>query len=313
MVSVIIPAYNYAKFLPDALNSLLYQSFSDWECIIVNNGSFDNTEEVSQGFLKNDKRFKYFSIENKGVSNSRNFALKHARGEFIQFLDADDEMEKEKLTTHTEYLKHHKEIDLVYGNARYFTTENKSLRKFSMHESDLDWMPRISGRGIVLVNAFLKRNIFPINAPLFRKSLIEKNGDFDEALSGLEDWDLWLRFAVEGANFKFVEGADTYALIRIHPESASQNKKMMHAHILPVLQHYLLHAKTIIPQKIYLYMRYQEELLDACFLIISGRYIKIIASKSNSVFSFIILLLSGVFFLPLYLVLKIYRKLFQSV
>lgn len=310
MVSVIIPAYNYAKFLPDALNSLLSQSFKDWECIIINNGSHDNTEEVAKSYLQKDSRFKYFSIENKGVSHSRNFALKQANGDFIQFLDADDLIESEKFSKQIDFLNQHREVDLVYGDAKYFTTENMNLRKFSMHDDDKSWMPLISGKDKQLSDALLKRNIFPINAPLLRKSLIEKFGGFDESLTGLEDWDLWLRLAVNGCYFKYLDEINTTALIRIHATSASQDKKMMHAHILPVLQHYLLHPYTNLKQKLYLLIRYEEELLDTFFYMARGRLEKIIPSPSDSALSFILLLCGSMLFLPFYLLLKTYRKLF---
>jgi glycosyltransferase involved in cell wall biosynthesis len=311
MISVIIPAYNYARFLPETLECLLKQSFTDWECIIINNGSFDNTEDVAKYYVTRDSRFKYYAIENRGVSNSRNYALQHAKGEFIQFLDADDLLEKEKLKTHYEFLKQSTETDLVYGDARYFTTENPEQRKFSMHDQDTDWMPRISASGAQLVDVILKRNIFPINAPLFRKSLVEKFGAFYEMLTGLEDWDLWLRFAVNGATFKYLKSGESDALVRVHAASASQNKKMMHSQILPVLQHYLFHKNTNARQKFYLLIRYEEELLDALFYILTGRIEKIIPAKSNSILSFLCLLMGGFLFLPFYILIKIYRKFFQ--
>lgn len=311
MVSIIIPSYNYADYLPDALASLLEQSFHDWECIIVNNGSSDNTHELLKPYLENDKRFRYFVIENKGVSHARNFGLSQVKGEFLQFLDADDLIEKEKLKVHTLYLKENKGVDLVYGEARYFTSENKTLRNFSMHQKDIDWMPRIGGKGNLLVWALLRRNIFPINAPLFRKDLIKKFGNFDERLTVLEDWDLWLRFAFHGARYQWLESSSTDALIRIHTKSASQNKKMMHSYLLPILQRNLFHHSTKFTQKLYLFIRYEEELIDLCFFTFKGSFEKVIRSEANSVFTFLFLLCLAFPFFPFYILLKIYRKLFQ--
>ncbi len=309
MISIIIPAYNYAQYLPEALDSLLAQSEKDWECIIINNGSFDNTADVAKNYVSKDIRFRYFEIENKGVSNSRNFALKQCKGLFIQFLDADDKLEPEKLNAQLNYLRANPQVDLVYGDARYFRDNQPGERRYSMHANDKEWMPCISGKGNTLVDIMLKRNIFPINAPLFHKRLIDEYGAFDETLTGLEDWDLWLRFAVNGSCFAYLNTPGTQALIRIHALSASHNRKMMQSHILPVLQHYLFNNKTTSGQKIYLLARYEEELWDSVFSLLQLRVVKIKYSKLNSILSFIFLLLIAVFFLPFYLLLKIYRKI----
>lgn len=311
MISVIIPAYNYASYLPDALDSLTRQSFHDWECLIINNGSADNTQEIVEPYIEKDIRFRYYEIKNKGVSHARNFAIQKANGKFIQFLDADDMLDTEKLKVHSDYLIQHNNVDLIYGEARYFTTENKTLRNFSMHQKDVDWMPRISGKGSLLISALLKRNIFPINAPLFRKSLPEKFGAFNEDYSGLEDWYLWLQFALNGARFQWIDSPHATALIRIHSASASQNKKMMHAHILPLLQHSLYHSSTNLKQKFYLLTRYEEELYDLFLFALKGRIEKILPSQNNSVWSFLLLLLISIPFFPFYIMIKIYRRIFQ--
>ena len=89
-VSVIVPCYNQGEYLADALESVLYQTFTDWECIIVNDGSSDNTEEVANKFCELDKRFKYISQTNQGVSAARNNGIKASSGTYILPLDGDD-------------------------------------------------------------------------------------------------------------------------------------------------------------------------------------------------------------------------------
>ena len=90
LISVIVPCYNQAHFLDETLNSILNQSYTNWECIIVNDGSPDNTENIAKKWMKKDQRFKYISKENGGLSSARNHGLKVAKGDFIQFLDSDD-------------------------------------------------------------------------------------------------------------------------------------------------------------------------------------------------------------------------------
>ena len=89
-VSVIIPCYNHAKYLSCALDSVLGQSYSDWECVVVNDGSSDHTEEVCREYQKKDKRIKYHYQQNKGLAGARNTGIRQAVGEYILTLDADD-------------------------------------------------------------------------------------------------------------------------------------------------------------------------------------------------------------------------------
>ena len=95
VVSIIVPCYNQAQFLPDALDSLLSQSYSDWECIIVNDGSQDNTAEVANCYCKKDSRFRYLTQSNQGLANSRNNGIKLSVGKYILPLDADDKLKED--------------------------------------------------------------------------------------------------------------------------------------------------------------------------------------------------------------------------
>ena len=98
IISVVIPCYNQAEFLPETLDSLIAQDYRDWEGIIVNDGSLDNTEEVALTYLKKDRRLKYIKKENGGLSSARNCGIEHASGEFILPLDSDDIIKPEYLS-----------------------------------------------------------------------------------------------------------------------------------------------------------------------------------------------------------------------
>lgn len=223
MVSVIIPAYNYGRFLTETLNSVQNQTEQDFECIVVDNGSTDNTAEVVQPFLS-DPRFRYLKQENLGVSAARNTGLQLAKGEYIQFLDADDLLETEKLRLMRNYLEQHSECDLVYSDMRYFKTERPSEFFYRMNcdpSHDLPWMNYESAQGAKLAELFLAGNNMVISSPLFRKVLISSNGLMDENLRYNEDWEFWLRLIINGARFDFLKEDQIYSLIRVHKNSAS--------------------------------------------------------------------------------------------
>src|SRR6185437_13050535 len=125
-VSVIIPCYNQAHFLTAAVDSVLAQAYTDWECIIVNDGSTDNTESVALAYAEKDRRIKYTRKENGGLSSARNTGLNIAAGKFIQFLDADDVLEPQKFSMQLQSLTVNQQITriLVYCNYVFGTQEN---------------------------------------------------------------------------------------------------------------------------------------------------------------------------------------------
>ena len=99
IVSIIIPCYNKGRFLEDALNSVLSQIYTQWECIIIDDGSTDNTEQIALNYTRLDSRFRYIKKQNQGVSATRNLGLAQATGNFIQFLDPDDIIYPNKIST----------------------------------------------------------------------------------------------------------------------------------------------------------------------------------------------------------------------
>ena len=92
LISVVVPCYNQAQYLDECLQSVLNQTYQDWECIIVNDGSPDNTEEIAKNWVEKDTRFIYLSKENGGLSSARNAGIEIAKGEWILPLDADDKI-----------------------------------------------------------------------------------------------------------------------------------------------------------------------------------------------------------------------------
>jgi len=114
-ISVIVTSYNYGVFLPDALGSVQAQSLQDWECIIVDDGSDDDTPEIAQAWAERDQRFVYLRQENAGPSAARNAGLSQARGRYIQILDADDTIMPDKFDVQARLLGSLPENSLVYS------------------------------------------------------------------------------------------------------------------------------------------------------------------------------------------------------
>jgi len=225
-VSIIIPCYNQAQFLPDAINSLKAQTMSDWECIIVNDGSSDNTASVGKILTLSDPRIFLINQENHGLSGARNSGLSRAKGLYIQFLDADDKLEPNKLKTQLKYLEDNPSIDIVFGDARYFTTQNPSLRKYGINKNK-SWIPERWQSSGTLIEKLLNYNLFPVNSPLIKSHVFKIVGQWNVNLAAHEDWEFWLRCAIKNLKLNYHKSPNSLALIRMHPESMTNDASRM--------------------------------------------------------------------------------------
>jgi glycosyltransferase involved in cell wall biosynthesis len=177
-VSIVIPCYNQVKYLPEALESIENQTHQNWECIIVNDGSPDDTAAISQKWVKKDSRFVYLEKENTGLSGARNFGIRSATSDFILTLDADDKYAPTFIERALLILKENKEIGIVSSwVVRFKDSKDVCL---------------IKPNGRVLQD-FLFQNAAN-GTSLFRKECWEQVEGYDEKMkSGYEDWEFYLR------------------------------------------------------------------------------------------------------------------------
>jgi GT2 family glycosyltransferase len=131
LVSVIIPTHNYAQYLPEALESVRAQSFTDWECIVVDDGSTDETAGVLERFTAQDARIRRVWQPQQGLAATRDRGLALTRGRYVQFLDSDDLLGSGKLSQHVEALDSAGDVDLVYGPTKYFDDGRKRPLRWS--------------------------------------------------------------------------------------------------------------------------------------------------------------------------------------
>lgn len=196
-VSVIIPAYNVAAFISDTLASVFAQTFTDFEVIVVNDGSPD-TEELERAIQPYRERIRYLSQKNRGASAARNTGLHAARGELIAFLDADDLWSPDYLAAQLKFMREH-DCDLTCADAMIFGTSADAGRSYM--DSLMETAP---AHGMVtfleLVNA--ERSLIT-SGIVARRDLIMEVGLFDETLRNAQDFDLWLRLARHGARLAY--------------------------------------------------------------------------------------------------------------
>jgi glycosyltransferase involved in cell wall biosynthesis len=192
-VSIIVPCYNQAQYLDEALQSIVEQTYTDWECFIVNDGSPDHTEEVARKWVAKDRRFIYTYKENGGVSSARNLGIETAKTEFILTLDADDKYEATFLEKALTVLLNNPDIGIVSSWGRFFTND-KELQVFQSTAQS--------------VSDFLFHNEINMGSSLFRKVCWEQVGGYDgNPANGYEDWEFYLRVCALGWKVHILEEA----------------------------------------------------------------------------------------------------------
>lgn len=224
LVSVIVPCFNYGHLLHDTLNSVVAQTYKNWECIIVDDGSTDNTGEVVKSYANNDARFMYQRQQNKGLACARNTGLKLAKGRYIQLLDSDDILPAEKIQRHATILDSRSEIDLVFGKVFLFEKEISNLDKARQIVLDA---PPSSGKGVEVLSSLIEDNMFLVHCALFRSSILQDVGYFDERMITCEDWNFWFRCALANKYFLFFDDEKSKVFVRSHGINMSTHRKNM--------------------------------------------------------------------------------------
>jgi len=196
LVSVIMPAYNAEKYIGAAIQSVIAQTYSDWELVVVDDGSTDKTAEIVRNAAANDERIKYFAQPNGRQSKARNKGIANASGSLFAFLDADDLWVEKKLELQLQALTN-SAADIVYSSGIIFRDEDP--------QPDSEIFPTTFGKtdGRQMFEMLLCRNSVPVTSVIMRRETLEHVGWFDEtpAYQSCEDYDLWLRAAKAGASF----------------------------------------------------------------------------------------------------------------
>lgn len=220
LVSIIVPCYNQAQFLDEALQSVLGQSYTNWECIIINDGSTDNTSALAKKWVDKDSRFKYIYKENGGLSSARNVGLDLAKGDYIQFLDSDDCIVKTKLEMSLQHLNLSKNKGLKVGisNFRMFVDNpHKTSAPYCYLNSQLFNFESV-------LHQWEESFTIPIHCGFF-DAILFKDFRFPENLKAKEDWVMWISLFYKGCEAVFIDEA--LALYRRNPDSMTMTKDML--------------------------------------------------------------------------------------
>lgn len=298
LVSVVIPTYNHGHFLGRALQSVLDQTYKNWEAIVIDNHSEDNTDEIIRTFI--DPRIKFMKIHNNGViAASRNIGILNATGEWVAFLDSDD-------------LWYPKKLDTVISSI----LENPSIDVFSTDEllvNQITGVRRLLKYGPYCFN-FYKRlmlmgNCLSTSATLVKRDFLKKNNILfreNKEFITAEDYDLWLLLAWAGAKFKFIHSVQGEYLI--HTDNNSGQIERHEQNIVNVIKDHVYRIQSFQTNKNHLWRNIKVRLL------LANCKNMIVEKKFSECIRQIVLALRSSFTGSLrYLFFQVYKKLSSSI
>jgi len=217
LVSVVIPAYRCSQFIAEALDSVLRQTFTDYEILVVNDGSPD-TAELEAALQPYMGKVRYLKQSTKGPSGARNTGIRNGHGRYIAFLDGDDYWTPDHLAKNTSILESDPEVALVYSDCILVRNGQAYSRVFSeRHQS-----PQVTFESLLLQDSMISTSSVVVS----RKALLETGG-FDEGLFRCEDFDLWLRLSLARRRIAYHSHAEVFH--RTHDASLSANEIAMFA------------------------------------------------------------------------------------
>ena len=210
-VDIIVPAYNAARYLPAAIESVIAQTFEDWRILLVDDGSTDNTAELVAPFIQQlGEKLKYIYQPNAGLPAARNTAIRNSSAQFLALLDADDIWLPCRMSESLKSFENRPQLGLTYGFVSRIDPDGVVIDTFDRRQKH--------GEGRIAPYIYMRRIDLPCPTITFRRKCIDEVGLFDENMRATEDRDLWLRIALR---YEVALVAEIIALYRISPGSMS--------------------------------------------------------------------------------------------
>tara|TARA_Y100000590_G_scaffold468581_1_gene651820 strand:- start:2657 stop:3469 length:813 start_codon:yes stop_codon:yes gene_type:complete len=218
--SVIICCFNSENFIRETIDSVIDQSFKDWEIVLVNDGSTDKTEAIVNDYVSKGVNINYFFQENKGFANARNKCVELAKGKWIVIIDHDDICLADRLKIHRNQILDNPNCGFFFGNTVHFSLENKEIKKhfdiFNMEDIDLD-------KGNVSKSLINSGCFVDSESVMFKKEIALDNVKFNESFSYIADYDFFIRM---GTHTRFSYTLDVLSKWRVHKSQATENMQL---------------------------------------------------------------------------------------
>ncbi len=227
LVSVIVPCYNQAGFLKECLESVLNQTYTAWECIVMDDGSVDVSAAIASLFCKADSRFSYYYQQNQGAATARNEAIRRSKGQFILPLDGDDKIGPDYLLEAVGVLKSVPSVKIVYCKAMLFGATNAAWK-----------LPAYSMQNM------LKQNVVFCTA-LYRRADYALTGGYNSNMKhGLEDWDFWLTMLEHGGEVRRLAGVHFFYRLRKNSRNVSMDETKYRSMLKQIFENHRILFET---------------------------------------------------------------------
>ena len=225
-----MPCYNAANYISQSIESVINQTYTNWELIIVDDGSTDNSKSICHSYLCRDNRIRYIYQENSKQAIARNKGITKANGELIAFLDADDLWLPQKLEVTLNQFDLN-QFDLIFTNSFYTDSIMIDLKCQNYSKMGIIKNTYFGKNGII---SFLEGNKIPILTAIVKKTCLLKVNGFDSTCVPAEDYDLWIRLLKNGYKLQSIEHA--LAIYRIHENSATTLDRLATSSVLNLLK-----------------------------------------------------------------------------
>ena len=246
LISIIIPTYNRGHLITETLDSIIVQTHTNWECIIVDDGSKDDTEKILKKYSKNDSRFQYHkrpADRSKGANPCRNYGFDLSKGNYVKWFDSDDIMHSEFLEAQLEILSKQPELDFCAAFSETFVDRIENVVAYNNPEIYIDDKNS-------LFNYIIGNLIFLTPSPLWREDFLKEKILFDETLFNAHETDFNFSRLIEGAKFKYIN-KPLFFVRRGHESIDGKSDSYINSY-LSMFKYY---------QKVFLYLRKQSAIL----------------------------------------------------
>lgn len=221
LVSIIMPAYNSSLYIAESIESVINQTYKNWELLIIDDGSTDNTCNIIKEYVSSDNRIHYFYQKNAKQAKARNLGLKNSKGDLIAFLDSDDLWLNNKLEICLKIFLENSQ-DILFTNAYQLRGNTKPLDINQLPDMEIEAGIYKGDNGL---SRFLYQNKVPMLTAIVRKeAILNINGFRDSNRGGTEDYELWLNLLANGYTIRGID--QNLAFYRIHEQSTSSTNNM---------------------------------------------------------------------------------------
>jgi glycosyltransferase involved in cell wall biosynthesis len=226
LVSVIMPCYNGEKFIGEAIESVTNQTYQNWELIIINDGSTDNSEKIIYKYLSDSRIRNLHNTQNKGIPIARNMGIRASKGEYIAFLDQDDIWMEEKIEKQLDlFYKENEKLGLIFGEVLNINLEGKEIKGIKSQKFNNKKMEILENNNIEIMRTLYLRDFIPFVTVMVNKRIFTKIGLLDENLTGgADDYEFCLRLL---GKFNIIYMNEILAKKRIHKKNFSRVDRVL--------------------------------------------------------------------------------------